>query len=519
MLNTMKLHMWKVGGAALALAGFICSCTTDEADVCLEPVTVTVHTSGMSRADNLSIPDGYSMRCILQLVDENSVKVGEQKVVEDILGEASFVISAEERATAKKALLWADYIDSNDKSHYNTDDLLAVTYSEASLTYDMSKIEPMSFDAFCGKVDALDRNISVTLTRPLTDVRFVPKNPEVFATATSLTASYTAPSVYNVLTQTSSASAEVTRNNPAFKASETPWIDALIFAPVNMQNLGSDITLTVSGGLDKTISLPASSIPLNANYQIVLTANLETPDITISVTVNPNFGSGADTTIEDGPDTPSTPETPTTGKFEVGAFIAADGTVTTDRSKALAVVYHTGAIGTDNAEAYTGLNQTAIKGYAIALTDVSPDEQTINAETNVGKWSGNGWRHSSIFLEAITADGPCDFATTYNAWTEAHKISGDKVSGWYIPEEDQLIAWLSMLYEFNGVAATGSTVFRSLFSSSPVDPTTYATSTVPESRYVQTFSVQSGKVTTEETLLDGDTPTALRCRPIVTIFE
>ena len=56
---------------------------------------------------------------------------------------ASFVISAEERATAKKALLWADYIDdSNGKSHYNTDDLLAVTYSEASLTYDMSKIEP-----------------------------------------------------------------------------------------------------------------------------------------------------------------------------------------------------------------------------------------------------------------------------------------------------------------------------------------------------------------------------------------
>ncbi len=517
----MKLHMWKVGGAALAVAGFICSCTTDEADVCLEPVTVTVRTSTVSRADNLSIPDGYSMRCILQLVDENSAKVGEQKVVNDILGEASFVISAEERATAKKALLWADYIDdSNGKSHYNTDDLLDVTYSEASLTYDMSKIEPMSFDAFCGKVDALDRNISVTLTRPLTDVRFIPKNPEVFSTATSLTARYTAPSVYNVLTQTSSESAEVTLKNTAFKASETPWIDALIFAPVNMQNLGSDMPLAVGGGLDKTISIPSTSVPLNANYQIVLTANLETPDITISVTVNPNFGSGADKTIEDGPDTPSKPETPTTGKFEVGALIAADGTVTTDRSKALAVVYHIGTIGSDNAEAYTGLGQTAIKGYAIALTDVSTTEQTINEYTSVGNHTGNnGWLNSAIFLDDITVDGACDFATTYNAWTEAHKISGDKVSGWYIPEEDQLIAWLSMLYEFNGVAATGSTAFRSLFSSSLVDPTTYATSTVPESRYVQTFSVQSGKVTTAKTLLDGDTPTALRCRPIVTIFE
>ncbi len=515
----MKLHMWKVGGAALALAGFICSCTTDDTDVCLEPVTVTVHTSGMSRADNLSIPDGYSMRCILQLVDENSVKVGEQKVVEDILGEASFVISAEERATAKKALLWADYIDdSNGKSHYNTDDLLAVTYSEASLTYDMSKIEPMSFDAFCGKVDALDRNISVTLTRPLTDVRFEPKNPEVFATATSLTARYTAPSVYNVLTQISSESAEVTLKNTAFKASETPWIDALIFAPVNMQNLGSDITLTVSGGLDKTISLPASSIPLNANYQISLTANLETPDITISVTVNPNFGSGADKTIEDGPDTPSKPETPTTGKFEVGAFIAADGTVTTDRSKALAVVYHTGAIGSDNAEAYTGLNQTAIKGYAIALTDVSPTEQTIDEYTSVGDHRGqNGWQKSEDFLIDITGAGT--FATAYNTWIAANPISGDKVSGWYIPDVEQLITWLSMIYENNGVAATGSTAFRSLFSSSLVDPTTYATSTVPQSGYLRTIKVQSGKATTTETHLDAATPTTLRCRPIVTIFE
>lgn len=515
----MKLHMWKVGGAVLAVAGFICSCTTDEADVCLEPVTVTVRTSGMSRADNISIPNGYSMRCILQLVDENSAKLGEQKVVSDILGEASFVISAEERATAKKALLWADYIDSSKKSHYNTNDLLAVTYSDASLTYDMSKTDPMSFDAFCGKVDALDRNISVTLTRPLVDVRFVPDNPEVFSTATSLTASYKAPSVYNVLTQTSSKSADVTLKNPAFKASATPWIDALIFAPVNMQNLGSDITLTVAGGLDKTISLPAGSIPLNANYQITLTANLETPDITISMTVNPNFGSGADTTIEDGSDTPSTPETPTTGKFEVGAFIAADGTVTTDRSKALAVVYHTGAIGSDNAGAYTSLGQTTIKGYAVALTDVSPTEQTINAETSVGKRPGNGWQHSALFLEDIAADGACDFATAYNAWTAANPISGSKVSSWYIPEAEQLSAWLNMIYETDGVAATGTAAFRNLFTSSLKDPATYATCTVTQSGYIRTIRVQSGTATTSETHLDSSTPTALRCRPIVTIFE
>ena len=515
----MKLHMWKVGGAALAVAGFVCSCTTDEADVCLEPVTVTVHTSGMSRADNLSIPDGYSMRCILQLVDEKSNKVGEQKVVSDILGKASFVISAEERAKAKKALLWADYTDRNGKSHYNTDDLIAVTYADAGLTYDMSKTVPMSFDAFCGKVDALDRNISVTLTRPLVDVRFVPKNPEVFATATSLTAHYTAPSVYNVLTQTSSESAVVTLKNPAFKASETPWIDALIFAPVNMQNLGSDIALTISGGLEKTITIPAGSIPLNANYQINLAANLETPDITISVTVNPNFGSGADTTIEDGPGTPSTPETPSTGKFEVGAFIAADGTVTTDRSKARAVVYHTGAIGTDNAEAYTGLNQTTIKGYAIALSDVSPTEQTINEESSVGKWPGNGWQHSARFLDDITADGACDFATAYNTWTAANPISGSKVSGWYIPDSEQLSSWLGMIYETDGAAATGTSAFRSMFTSSLTAPATYATCTVTRNGYIQTIRVQSGTATTTETHLDGSTPTALLCRPIVTLFE
>ncbi len=70
-----------------------------------------------------------------------------------------------------------------------------------------------------------------------------------------------------------------------------------------------------------------------------------------------------------------------------------------------------------------------------------------------------------------------------------------------------------MLYE------TGTDAFRSLFTSSLADPATYATCTVPKNGYIKTISVQSGKVTTEETLLDGDTPTALRCRPIVTIFE
>ena len=162
--------------------------------------------------------------------------------------------------------------------------------------------------------------------------------------------------------------------------------------------------------------------------------------------------------------------------------------------------------GTDNAEAYTGLGQTAIKGYAIALTDVSPTEQTINEETSVSDHRGqNGWQKSADFLIDITGAGT--FATAYNTWTAANPISGGKVSGWYIPEVEQLSAWLGMLYET--MKASPQPAHPSSAASSPLrSPTPPPTQPAQclKTDISRQLVCSQAKRRPQKHSLDGDTP-------------
>ena len=266
----MKIRTLHYAMLLLALVVAGCASTVDEPIVKGGDVTLTVSTPApQSRAD-ITVPTGYSMKCVLQLLDENGNKALNQKIVDVVNGTASFTITSAERAKAKKALLWAHYVKNN-SSVYNTSDLKVVTYNTTN--FDMTDAALMAaMDAFCGKVESLDDDANVTLTRPFANVRFTAKNPEVCALARNLEVTYTAPASYSVLSGTTTSA--ITLSNSNFKSTDAPWFSTFVFAPSGTTYLGSDIKLALSSGLKQTITLPGNSIPLDANKQINVSATI-----------------------------------------------------------------------------------------------------------------------------------------------------------------------------------------------------------------------------------------------------
>ena len=120
------------------------------------PVTISVQApvnNVFSRA--VTIPDGYTMQCIMQLLNADGNKIGDQVT-----------------------------------KVYNTADLRAVGYNTASFDLTNDALMAAS-DAFCGKLETIG-NASVTLKRPFANVSVKPKNPEVAAAANKLEITYNA---------------------------------------------------------------------------------------------------------------------------------------------------------------------------------------------------------------------------------------------------------------------------------------------------------------------------------------
>ncbi len=513
-----------------------CSLATEELSIYNDDITIGVEipTQAIGRSA-VTIPSGYTMRCILQLMNEQGFIVGAQKVsTVNSDGTVSFIVTAKERKTAKGALLWADYIDANKNSVYDTADLKAISYNTTG--FDLAKNETtlMSvMDAFCGKVEALDKNISVGLTRPFTYVCFSPSDASEYANASSLRVSYTAPSSFNVQTSKTSSTADITLTNASFKASETPWFTTFLFASNSQSYLDKEITLAMSGDIESTFTIPANTIPLNANYQVNLTATVGSPDITITVTINPDIsnsgGANAGSGSSGGDEGTSTPPATPTGEFKVGAYIGANGTVVTSATDALAVVYYVGAMGTDIASAYgeSFANKT-IKGYAVALENVA---DTHLATPGFASWGGsadtftNGMQRATIFWNSFDAEA---FKTEYDEWVSDNSISTITTSGWYVPDAAQLLSWVKMLYNAtdNSTTASGTTEFKALF---PVDKmfesgkneAKYASSQAIDNKTLSTITIYNDTQVYSVTSNIGGIPVSdpLLCRPIVTIFE
>lgn len=516
-------------GAAFAMT----ACASEEVanPAATTDVTVSVATDAGISSRALATIDGYELKCVMQLLDDNGATVGTQATVSAAAGRASFVIKAADiDAGASKALFWAEYVPTAAGTKvYNSSDLTKISYSVTD--FDSADANLMAAaDAFAGTITTLTNGASATLTRPMIQFNFSVKNPEVASAATTLKVAYSAPSGYNVLTGNcdAAASQDVVYNNNSFAPTAKKWFSSFIFAPANMSKYDKAITMTLGGGFDKVMTIPADQLPLDANYivntegEITAGGGDETLDVNVSVDVDGSFENE-----------------PKPAVFEVGAYVDATGKAVSDKADAVGIVYYMGAFGNDEAANYPSkFAGKTIKGYAVALENVSSTRLSCGAEqygaifeTNE-KTTTNGSQTTAYMLEKL-AGSP--IINAYETWVAAHAIDNENVTDWYIPIKNQIYDFFSMLYPHGGSAAaaepaTGSDAFKALFPISEINDkdntVMYLSSTVntstPADYSMVRLNMADGAVSFAQTaalgLVAQSNRTAL-CRPMITIFE
>lgn len=506
--------MLMVAGFGLAMAS--CSTTDEPMAASTSDITIAVKApvEPMGRAA-VELPAGYTMHCIMQLLDENNNAVGEQKTatIDAATGTGTFTITAADQEQGAKALFWAEYINQSGASVYNTTDLKAVSYT----TTDFAVADAPATDAFCGKLEALTDGANVTLTRPFANVNFAPTNPEKVEAAKKMVVTYTTPAGYNVLNGTVDATkaTKVTYTNADFDSSVTPWFSTFVFAAADATYLDSAIEIALSEGLTQTITIGENKVPLNENFQISVSAEIgdvELSDITVTVGVEPGYNK---------------PEAP---KFEVGAYVNAAGEPVATAAEAAGIVYYLGAYGDDAADKYDAkFAGKTIKGYAVALNNVNASRQAINTDPVTGlaatSWA-NGYEGTPNILTSFAGSA---FVTTFTDWRTANATTGDNASEWYIPTLVQLKSWMGMLYSIDGKDATGTDAFKALFPLSNLTNRTEDTTV----NYASCSINSNGNVSIVRLTTTGDNASiqaaqmststaqnqAALCRPMFTIFE
>ncbi len=516
-------------GAAFAMT----ACASEEVanPAATTDIAVSVATESGIASRALATVDGYELKCVMQLLDDNGATVGTQATASAAAGKASFVIKAADLdAGASKALFWAEYVPTATGSKvYNSADLTNISYNVTE--FNMADANLMAAaDAFAGTITTLTNGASATLTRPMIQFNFAPTNPEAAAGATTLKVAYTAPSAYNVLTgNCEAASAQaLTYDNASFDpAAKGAWFSSFIFAPANMSKFDQPITMTIGGGVSKTLTIEAGTLPLDANYIVNAKAELtngggdETLDLDVNVGIDGDFENE-----------------PKPAVFEVGSYVDAAGNATNDKTAAVGIVYHMGAFEGDVIENYPAKYAgKTIKGYAVAIENVANKRLSCGAEAygNVfesnEKTTTNGTQTTPYMLQKLAGSAIID---AYNTWTAAHALSTENVTDWYIPTKEHLLNFIGMVFPTGSaaepIAPTGSEAFRALFpEDSMIDEmktVMYVSSTVntsAEPDYSQVrINIADGKVTFAGAAALGLVKSANRpalCRAMFTVFE
>lgn len=427
-------------------------------------ITVNASSVATSRADESSgvpVIDGYEFKCIMQLLNEAGGTVGSQSVVSMSSGSASFTITGENIDNgAVKAIFWAEYQPTAGvEKVYNTSDLKNITYN--STVFDLATANSTAvLEAFAGKLDKIEKGASVTLKRPVSKIVFSPKNRENVSDANSIEIKYVTASGYNVLEETSSGTSEITLNKGSFDPqAEGAWFTTFMICPANQSNAAGDITINLSGdhGYSRAITIPANSIPADPNHIYNITADITHGDISISVSVDSSWAAndangGGDESPDPGKQDPEPDPNPgdDTGEetkgdtnYVLGSLIDANGYVTTDQTKAVAVILMDMAFSSDDMSNYPEYSDKKIWGYAVALKNISdtPLMATLTGATNMS--TGIGYANTEEFLSYL-AGSP--FESAFKEWRENNKITNPNITKWYIPSYSQK-SYFATMYE------------------------------------------------------------------------
>lgn len=498
-------------------------------------ITVNASSAATSRADEsagVPVIEGYEFKCIMQLLDKAGETVGSQSVVSMKTGSASFTITGENIDNgAVKAIFWAEYQPmAGEEKVYNTSDLKNITYK--SNTFDLATANSTAvLEAFAGKLDKIEKGASVTLKRPVSKIVFSPKNRENVSDANSIEIKYVTASGYNVLAQTASGTSEITLNKGSFDPqAEGAWFTTFMLCPANKSNAAGDITINLSGdnGYSRAIIIPANSIPADPNHIYNITADITHGDISISVSVDSSWAAndangGGDESPDPGKQDPEPDPNPgdDTGEetkgdtnYVLGSLIDANGYITTDQTKAVAVYFIDGAFQGDIIGNYQEYAGKSIKGYGVAIKNISdtPLLATLNGSASAIS-GGNGYTNTDKLLSCLSGS---PFELAFKEWRENNEITNSNITTWYIPCWDQRF-YMSNIHKVlisNGINALHDILYEGsaqpyIFSNTGTNtPFKFRIGTVQESSYTGLTADNSSFAESKE----------VYCRPMVTIF-
>lgn len=412
------------------------------------PVTLSVNipvNNPVTRAAP-NIPDGFALRCIMQLVDANGNAIEGNRYVESVpSGSENVTFTFEAPEEYSGAMFWADYVkmgqatDINDvPDHlYTTTDLMAIGYNSSNVG---TLFNNDAADAFAGYM--LSGNNSITLKRPFTKLTFK-SSDEAYKDYTKITVTdLPAPTGYNVMSGATAQNATGIQSGE-LSIAEGVWFSTFLFVGNNNPNMGkgNDINFT----LNKESSEPGESVHLLIpGEKITLTENY---NVTVDVTPSEQNETEVTVTFPDEMTDPTKPK-----PMAIGDYINKDGSFTKsyDPEQACGIIFAVGAQGDDEAANYgENLANKTIAGYAMALSNVAGKPFSTNpavpgSEQETALNSYSGIKLTDGILKYITNNSVTSalFITNFVAWKENNEVTGVNLSSWYIPSFQQLATFI-----------------------------------------------------------------------------
>lgn len=377
---------------------------------------------GVSRAVP-AIPEGYKLRCIMQLIDATGAAIADGRYVEEVAAgseNVSFSFIAPEGY--KGAMFWADYVKNLDTDYiYTTTDLHAVGYNAANAA---DAFNNAAADAFYGYM--LAGNKSIALTRPFTRITLKSADANYNAYTTVKVTDMAAPTEFNVENGNTAAYATGLASDEFTVGEDGSWFSTYLFVGNNSGATlgeGHDIALTLGGATTTDVTISGADIPLTRNYDITALISATAGDVTDVTVTFP--GDMVD---------PNAPR-----DIALGDYVNADGTygTTYDADKAVAIVYAL-------ADAGTKQDGKEVAAYAYALSNTSRvtigddasiiGTATLNAELYSGPAGPAAW---NAFVALAGNDN--NLVNAMNTWADNHPLTGSKLSAWYAPTASQLV--------------------------------------------------------------------------------
>lgn len=428
--------------SALALGMGLFSCTqedlTNQTVANGGPVTVSVALPGDGSRAVPVAPEGYDLRCVLQVVYTDGVNGTETYT--EMAGDAGANITFKFQPLSDQydCLFWADYVTEGTETDrfYNTSDLTKVGYVESALA-DGSLFNNDACDAFCGRKDAQSimdagNQVNVTLLRPFMKMSIADKR-SVSGDQLDVTIN-NMPSGYNVLTGESDNST-VTMTMPATDLSDNEgnvWFSTYMFAPSNLSVFDAEnITMgvTTDGSREEKYLTGSINVGANTTYTGNVSFALGEVDIEVGIEGDSNLA-------------------------EVGDYYYSDGTWSSDYIDTKTVIGVVFATFQDNAATDDPANyadvtfaKDYIRGWVVGLKELAPTPRFCNsadgksgvnvekiegvntgADDIMGYANGLAWQNNvlSAGVTYATLDKIAAYAADYAAPAPAN------TSGWYL---------------------------------------------------------------------------------------